>query len=201
MGTTIREQTLVNFQKDSVSRRDAIRAGAAGVAAAAINVGSASVAAEPGKASEAGAGPAGLIDAHAHIWTPDTTKYPLAGGYRREEMRPASFTPGELLELARPCGVARVVLVQMSFYGFDNAYMLDTIRAYPGVFSGIAVIDDSAGSPREEMRRLKPLGVRGFRIYPRNLPVDRWLDGAGMQAMWKCAASDGMAMCCLVNIR
>jgi predicted TIM-barrel fold metal-dependent hydrolase len=139
------------------------------------------------------------IDAHVHVWTPDTAKYPLAAGYRREEMAPASFTPEQLFAHMKPCGVARVVLVQMSFYGFDNAYMLDTIRNYPGVFTGIAVIDDSAARPQDEMRRLKPLGVRGFRIYPRNMPVDRWLDGAGMQAMWECAAEERMAMCCLVN--
>ena len=90
-------------------------------------------------------GPSGeAIDAHVHVWTPDTAKYPLAAGYRREEMAPPSFTPEQLFVQMQPCGVGRVVLVQMSFYGFDNSYMLDTIRAYPGVFSGIAVIDDSA---------------------------------------------------------
>jgi predicted TIM-barrel fold metal-dependent hydrolase len=139
------------------------------------------------------------IDAHVHVWTPDTTKYPLAAGYRRDEMQPASFVPDELLKLARPCGVDRIVLVQMSFYGFDNSYMLDTIASGPSVFRGIAVIDDSAAAPQDEMRRLKPLGVRGFRIYPRNLPADRWLDAAGMKAMWRCGASDRLAMCCLVN--
>ena len=141
----------------------------------------------------------GAIDAHVHVWTPDTAKYPLAAGYRREEMAPPSFTPEQLFAHMRPCGVGRVVLVQMSFYGFDNSYMLDTIRAFPGVFSGIAVIDDSAAKPQDEMRRLKPLGVRGFRIYARNMPVDRWLDGAGMQAMWECGAKERLAMCCLVN--
>ena len=139
------------------------------------------------------------IDAHVHVWTPDTAKYPLAAGYRREEMLPPSFTPEELFAQMRPCGVGRVVLVQMSFYGFDNSYMLDTIARFPGVFSGIAVIDDSAARPQDEMRRLKPLGVRGFRIYPRNMPVDRWLDGAGLAAMWDCGAQENMAMCCLVN--
>ena len=139
------------------------------------------------------------IDAHVHVWTPDTAKYPLAAGYRREEMVPASFTPEQLFAHMRPAGVKRVALVQMSFYGFDNSYMLDTMRDHPGVFSGIAVIDDSAAKPQDEMRRLKPLGVRGFRIYPRNMPVDRWLDGPGMVAMWEAGANERLAMCCLVN--
>lgn len=141
----------------------------------------------------------GSIDAHVHVWTPDTTRYPLAAGFRREEMRPASFTPEELLEHAKPCDVSRIVLVQMSYYGFDNSYMLDTMRRFPGVFSGVAVIDDAAVDPAAEMRRLAKQGVRGFRIQPRNQPVDRWLDGAGMRKMWQCGADERLAMCHLVN--
>lgn len=141
----------------------------------------------------------GAIDAHVHVWTRDTESYPLAAGFRREEMKPPSFTPEELFEHARPCGVARIVLIQMSFYGFDNSYMLDTMRRFAGVFSGVAVIDDSANDPAAEMRRLARQGVRGFRIYPRNMPVDRWLDGAGMRAMWRCGGEYGLAMCHLIN--
>lgn len=141
----------------------------------------------------------GAIDAHVHVWTPDTERYPLAAGFRRDEMKPPSFTPEQLFEHARPCGVERVVLIQMSFYGFDNSYMLDTMHRLPGTFSGVAVIDDSAKDPPAEMRRLKAEGVRGFRIYPRNRPVDRWLGDEGMQAMWRCGAKEDLAMCHLVN--
>ncbi len=140
-----------------------------------------------------------FIDAHVHVWTPDTKRYPLTAGYRREQMQPRSFEPSELLRHATPCGVGRIVLIQMSFYGFDNRYMLDTMAKHPGVFSGVAVIDDGADDPAAAMRRLKAKGVRGFRIYPRNMPVDRWLDGQGMQAMWQCGAEENLAMCHLVN--
>jgi predicted TIM-barrel fold metal-dependent hydrolase len=140
----------------------------------------------------------GHIDAHVHVWTPDVEKYPLAPGFSREQMKPPSFTPEELLAHARPCGVNRIVLIQMSFYGFDNRYMLDTMRRFPGVFSGVAVIDENA-SPAEKMRELKKQGVRGFRIRPGDRSVDMWLDGPGMAAMWKCGAEEGLAMCHLVN--
>lgn len=141
----------------------------------------------------------GAIDAHAHVWTPDVARFPLAAGYRREQMQPASFTPEELLAHAKPCGVGRVVLIQMSYYGFDNSYMLDAMHRFDGVFSGVAVIDESADDPAAEMRRLAKQGVRGFRIQPRNQAVDRWLDGAGMRKMWKCGADEKLAMCHLVN--
>ncbi len=141
----------------------------------------------------------GPIDAHVHVWTPDTDRYPLAAGFRRDDMKPPSFTPEELFEHAKPCGVARIVLIQMSFYGVDNSYMLDTMRRFPGTFSGVAVIDDSAADPPAEMRRLAKQGVRGFRIYPGDRPVDRWLAAEGLQAMWKCGAEEDLAMCHLVN--
>jgi len=141
----------------------------------------------------------GPIDAHVHVWTPDTKRYPLAAGFRHDEMKPPSFTPEQLFDHARPCGVARVVLIQMSFYGFDNSYMLDTIRRFPGVFAGVAVIDEAAADRTAEMRALAKQGVRGFRIYPRDTPVDRWLEGQGMQAMWRCGAEERLAMCHLVN--
>ena len=32
----------------------------------------------------------------------------------------------------RPNGVTRINLIQMSFYGFDNSYMLDMIKLYEG---------------------------------------------------------------------
>ena len=47
------------------------------------------------------------IDAHVHIWTPDTERYPLARGYKREQMMPRSFTPQELFKHSRPAGVTR----------------------------------------------------------------------------------------------
>ncbi len=140
----------------------------------------------------------GWIDAHVHVWTPDTTRYPLAPGWNREQMRPASFTPWQLLAHARAVGVDRVVLIQMSFYGFDNSYMLDTIRRFPGTFSGVAVIDEHQ-QPAATMRRLLSQGVRGFRVHPGRRNLQQWIDSPGMHAMWRTAAETGQAICALVN--
>ncbi len=140
-----------------------------------------------------------ITDAHIHIWTPNTERYPLAAGYRREEMVPASFTPQQFWAEAEPAGVRRVVLVQMSFYGFDNRYLLEAMAAAPERVGGIAVIDDDTEKPDDEMRRLAAQGVRGFRIYPRNRPADNWLSGPGMERMWRCGSETGLAMCHLIN--
>ena len=68
----------------------------------------------------------GYIDAHVHVWTPDIKRYQLGHGYRKDQMQPPSFTPKELLAHAKPCGVSRIVLIQMSFYRFDNLYMMSS---------------------------------------------------------------------------
>lgn len=70
------------------------------------------------------------IDAHVHVWTPDISKYPLSDKYKRSDMAPPSFTPEELFHHCKPEGVAKVVLIQMSFYGFDNRYMLDSMEKH-----------------------------------------------------------------------
>src|SRR5205085_678294 len=54
------------------------------------------------------------IDAHVHVWTPDTAHYPLAEGYKKEDMKPPSFTPQELFKHSKPAGVDRINLIQMS---------------------------------------------------------------------------------------
>ncbi|MFI4852509.1 MAG: amidohydrolase family protein [Gimesia chilikensis] len=139
------------------------------------------------------------IDAHSHVWTPDVKKYPLAPGYKVADMQPPSFTAEELQAEMMPVGVNRVVLIQMSFYGFDNSYMLDCMAKYPGMFSGVAVIDQKGDNPTPKMLNLKKKGVRGFRIAPKTKKVDEWLDGACMEEMWTTGAKEGMAMCCLMN--
>jgi predicted TIM-barrel fold metal-dependent hydrolase len=140
-----------------------------------------------------------FIDAHSHIWTPDTSAYPLAAGFRRSDMNPPSFTVEELKAQMKPVGVGRIVLIQMSFYGYDNRYMLDSIRKQPGMFSGVAVIDQNARDAAAEMRSLKSQGVRGFRIYPKNEPMGDWLGSDAMHRMFAVGAAERMAMCCLID--
>jgi predicted TIM-barrel fold metal-dependent hydrolase len=62
----------------------------------------------------------GFIDAHVHVWTPDTGHHPLASGFRKADMKPPSFTPEELFTHTRRAGVDRVNLIQTSYYGFAN---------------------------------------------------------------------------------
>jgi predicted TIM-barrel fold metal-dependent hydrolase len=136
------------------------------------------------------------IDAHVHLWTDDRTRYPRAAG--SQDYSPARFTAEDFLGHARPNGVERAVLVQMSFYKFDNSYMLDSMREHRGVFSGIGIVNVEGPHPDRDMRALSKRGVRGFRIAP-GPDTKTWLDSPGMSAMWRCGTEQRLAMCPLVN--
>lgn len=106
------------------------------------------------------------VHVHVHLWTNDFARYPLIPPFTPEQILPPTFEPADLFAVARPVGVQRAVLVQIVWYGFHNSYMLECIRQYPGVFSGVALIEEHGDAPAATLRRLIPLGVRGVRIVP-----------------------------------
>jgi predicted TIM-barrel fold metal-dependent hydrolase len=159
-----------------------------------------------------------FIDAHVHVWTDDISHYPLGAGWKKEDMKPARFTPEDFFKHAKPAGVDRAVLIQMSYYSpksmtsrivkrFDNSYMFDMIALHKDVFCGTAVIDPTADAPDRLMGELAKKGVRAFRIYP---GLDRairanegsgkdWLKAAGYAKMFAAGAKNKQAMSCLIN--
>jgi predicted TIM-barrel fold metal-dependent hydrolase len=145
--------------------------------------------------------PEPYIDAHSHVWSPDLGHFPLAEGFTAADMAPKSFTAEELLAVCRPAGVGRVNLIQMSYYGFDNAYMLDVIRLHPERFVGTAIVDPLGPDPGRAMRDLLPKRVHAFRIQPKygKVPPERWLEPAGYRAMFATAAETGQALSCLID--
>jgi predicted TIM-barrel fold metal-dependent hydrolase len=142
----------------------------------------------------------GHIDAHVHVWTDDLARYPLAEGFPAEQMQPPTFTADELLGHARPCGVDRVVLIQMSFYGFDNRYMLDTIAQQPDVFRGVAIVDHTHPRLGEVLAQLRAGGVRGFRVYQLAGGDAAPLDAPEYEALCALAGEAGMAVCPLIDV-
>ncbi len=142
-----------------------------------------------------------FIDAHVHVWTPDTAHYPLADGFKKDDMKPPSFTPEELFKHSKPAGVDRINLIQMSFYGFDNRYMLDMIALYEDVFAGTAVIDPHGEAPDKLMTDLAKKRVRAFRIHSRlsKQPPAKWLQAGGYATMFAAGAKNNQAMSCLID--
>ena len=140
----------------------------------------------------------GFIDAHVHVWHPDTSTYPLGDRFDESDMQPRSFQPDELFRHCRPQGVSRIVLIQMSFYQYDHTYMREVMDAHPGVFSGVALIDHQADDVSKKMDQLAAMGMRGFRLHSHD-DARNWVDNPNMHKLWRKAAQDGLAVCPLIN--
>jgi 2-pyrone-4,6-dicarboxylate lactonase len=102
--------------------------------------------------------PPGACDAHCHVFGP-AARFPYAPGRR--------YTPDDapkemLAALHAHLGVERVVIVQASCHGTDNAAMLDAIASNPKNFRGVAIVDDSFTDA--DYDRLHAGGVRGVRF-------------------------------------
>jgi predicted TIM-barrel fold metal-dependent hydrolase len=98
-------------------------------------------------------------DCHFHIFGP-YDRYPMSPG--RNYTPPPALVPA-YLELADTLGLQRMVVVQASIYGTDNAVTLDAVHRF-GLHRarGVAVIDDSFDVAA--LRRLHEQGVRGVRF-------------------------------------
>lgn len=139
------------------------------------------------------------VDAHSHIWTADTSRFRLSPGMTVNDLAPRSFTDEELLAVARPEGVGRVVLIQHTlFHGYDNSYLIDAYQRHPDVFRVVGMVDDLRPKCGAAMKQLLKQGVTGFRIKPRK-GIGEWLNTDGMVDMWNTATETRQSMCCLIN--
>ena len=139
----------------------------------------------------------GFVDAHVHVWPKVSDDYPLASEYKPNDVVPNSFTPSELFNTCRPSFVQRVVLIQMSFFGFDNRYMLDSIAQYPKYLAGVAIVDHQAKDVAEVMTNLRAKGVRGYRLYANAANVAGWGSTPGIHTMFSAAAQTNQSICLL----
>jgi len=130
------------------------RAGAAGMAASGFPRLAAAALTKVGFAL-----PSGACDCHVHV-VGDPARYPMAAN---RVYTPPAASPGMLLDFQRALGFDRVVLIQPSFYGADNAAMLDAMRRLgPARARGVAVIDEAASE--SDLDAMRGAGIRGIRI-------------------------------------
>ena len=103
-----------------------------------------------------------IVDSHLHVWSGDFARYPFAEG--RGEAEPA---PVELLdETMAAAGVDRAVIVQPIHYLYDNRYVADCLRRFPGRFAAVGLIDQKAADAPEQLERLvREDGFAGLRIH------------------------------------
>ena len=149
-----------------------------------------------------------IIDAHVHVWSADTKKYPLARGFAEKDLWFPSFSIEELIEEARGAGVTRFNLIQMTWYGLDHRYIVDVIAKDPQHFVGTgivpAVTDVALASPDRTMVSLAERGVVAFRIRGKSTrpPLGdgpKWMDHPGFEKMFAAGAKHNLALSFLMT--
>ena len=122
-----------------------------------------------------------IIDPHVHVWKHDS-KYPFAEG---ANVPGRDATPETLLGLMKANGVSKTVIIQVIHYRYDNRFLADVLKQYPGTFLGVCRVDPlDPGSP-DHLSRLTEQGFRGVRISPAGNESGDWFRGPLMPPLWK----------------
>lgn len=123
------------------------------------------------------------VDTHAHVFH---RHLPMVS---KRRYTPDYDAPVEqyLAHLDRQ-GLSHGVLVQPSFLGTDNGYMLEAIAQYPGRLKGVAVVDPSVSEA--ELDRLKSLEVVGCRLNLVGQTLDHYAEPRWQQFFKAMAARD-----------
>jgi predicted TIM-barrel fold metal-dependent hydrolase len=142
-----------------ISRRDVLRGAAAAGAAALIRWEDPALASasQPSTAVNFDV-PASACDCHTHVFG-DAKRFPFAAS---RNYTPESASVAEMRALHRALHTDRVVIVNPSVYGTDNACTLDGMKQLGSIARGIAVIDEK--TPETALDEMDRAGIRGIRI-------------------------------------
>lgn len=117
------------------------------------------------------------IDTHAHVFSATA---PAAAGAR---YRPAYAATLEAWRALRePLGLAHGVVVQVSFFGTDNAEVLAAVARDPERLRGVAIVDPSFDGAR--LAALHDGGIRAMRLNLKNVADYRPYAGPGWKALY-----------------
>ncbi|WP_231973073.1 amidohydrolase family protein [Variovorax sp. HW608] len=104
------------------------------------------------------------VDSHAHVFV---RGLPLAPKPRHAPDYDATLD--DYLALLDGHGLSHAVLVQPSFLGTDNSFLIEALRAHPSRLRGVAVVEPSIGD--DALRALDQAGICGIRLNLVGLPI------------------------------
>lgn len=104
------------------------------------------------------------VDSHAHVFVHGL---PLAPHRRHAPEYDATLA--DYLSLLDRHGVSHGVLVQPSFLGTDNSFLLEALRRERVRLRGVVMLDPSTSA--QQLQALDQLGVRGVRLNLVGLPI------------------------------
>jgi predicted TIM-barrel fold metal-dependent hydrolase len=101
------------------------------------------------------------------------------------------FQPVEtLLDQMNRNGVDKAVLIQIRGL-YDNSYLIECIRRFPGKFSGVAIVDIASPDAPERLERLVKEGIEGIRLHAKSRSP-----GRDPLAIWRKARELGISVSC-----
>ena len=140
-----------------ITRRDVLLGSMAAGAAALVPKSLTAGASQPSTAVNF-AVPAGACDCHTHIFG-DPGRFPFWSG---RTYTPETASVAEMRALHRALHTDRVVIVNPSVYGADNACTLDAVKQLGPGARAVAVIDEKTSDAR--LDEMGNAGVRGIRL-------------------------------------
>lgn len=139
-------------------RRMLFATAAAGASLTALRIGDTHAAASTVKTPVNFDVPRDACDCHVHVFDPG--RFPYFGG---RVYTPPEATADDLLDLQKALRFDRVVIVQPSVYGVDNACTLDAMKKLGAARArGVAVIDKTISSG--QIDDMAAAGIRGVRL-------------------------------------
>jgi len=126
-----------------------------------------------------------VIDAHVHVCAADAERFPFTPllGYTPKAPAPLE----RLMERMDACGVDAAVLVQPSYYGYDNRYLQESMAREPARLRGVGLTDPFAPGV--------VAGCAGLRLNAIGHPGPGWLSRTAAAGFWRTAAAAGLVVC------
>ncbi|MFJ6688394.1 amidohydrolase family protein [Streptomyces sp. NPDC091294] len=150
-----------------------------------------------------------IVDTHCHIISADTERYPRKplggkqapiGGKQSAWTHGRPLTAEELVERMDEAGVGQATLVQATTaYGYDNSYVLDTVKLRPGRFVAVGTFDATQEDSAERLRGAVDAGLSGVRLFTTDgSPTSEqgmWFADEAADAFWTAAAATRLPVC------
>jgi predicted TIM-barrel fold metal-dependent hydrolase len=77
------------------------------------------------------------------------------------------------------------VLIQVIHYRWDNGYLADVLKRYPGKFQGVCRVDPEDAAAPDTLSELTAQGFRGVRLSPAANASGDWIGGPLMKPLWR----------------
>ncbi|MBI1218597.1 MAG: amidohydrolase family protein [Rhodobacteraceae bacterium] len=141
-----------------------------------------------------------IIDIHPHIISPDTVRYPYnpLGGIRSDWSAERPFTFEQYIDEMEVAGVAKAAMVHSSTtYGYDNAYVADSVCRDPARFVGVYSVDIAAPDAVATIEHWRSRGMAGLRLFGAGstLQTDgRWMIAPKTFPVWEHMAAINMTV-------